>query len=169
MSTDRNDPAPQTRFATASPVMLQISVTETVVQWQDESDSQVMQVRLPFGHANLLGTNTSPPSAFEIETAIEIVEEHVMPLARKIERASSREILVQNSPVPASFASELDSTFNLDAVERGFSNIAAIAQGRPYSSMEPVKMRLLSASVLILREFMHHFGIEHGTVNCLSG
>lgn len=167
MSSDRTDPSSQARPAAASPVMLQIGATEIIVQWQDQTSSQVMQARLPFGHANLFGTDLRTPSAFEMESAIEIVEEHVMPLARKIEAVTSREILVKDFPTPARFSSEPDSTFNLDAVEREFSHIAAVTQGRPYSDIEPVEMRSFSASVLILREFMHHLGIENGTVNCL--
>ena len=102
-----------------------------------------------------------PPTALEIENAIEHVENAVMPLLRQMPPGTQ---LVTSDPV----ACELHRLTNerdageplllIDDVELVFNQIAAVAMGRPVRSAGlPVGVEF-PAYVLILRETMHHLG-----------
>ena len=108
-----------------------------------------------------------PPTALEIENAIEHVENAVMPLLRQMppgtqlvtSDAIARELHQLTSERGASEALLL-----IDDVELVFNQIAAVSLGRPaQSSGLPVGVEF-PAYVLILRETMHHLGFATITV-----
>ena len=113
----------------------------------------------PFRHA--------PPTALEIENAIEHVENAVMPLLRQMppgtqlvtSDAIARELHQLTSERGAGEALLL-----IDDVELVFNQIAAVSLGRPAQSAGlPVGVEF-PAYVVILRETMHHLGFASLTV-----
>ena len=109
-----------------------------------------------------------PPTPAEIEEAIMIVEDEVMPLKKQIAPNSIlitmdkeiRTIALQTESVPADGGLML-SIGNMEMV---FNRLAAIITGRP-ASMDTLPTDLtFAASLLILREFMHHLGFTTITI-----
>jgi exopolyphosphatase/pppGpp-phosphohydrolase len=102
-----------------------------------------------------------PPTEGELESAIELVEEAVMPLAKKMPRGS---VLVASSErarelVNLSTGSVTSHVASLDAVESRFEQMALAARRGAWSRevrMDPS----VCAGLLILREFMHHSGFD---------
>lgn len=103
----------------------------------------------------------TPPTALEIETAIEHVENAVMPLQRQLPRGS--QLVTADAP-----ARELyrlvhereagNALLLIDDVEHVFNQIAAVSLGRPAASSGLPQRAEFAAYVLILRETMHHLG-----------
>lgn len=111
----------------------------------------------PLGSALLMEKwlRHAPPTTGELEAAIEAVEDLVMPVRGQLPReetlsvhgdaAGLRELADMSGP--AASLAELEELFN---------RAVAVASGRPASS-EPVLARAdVMASLLILRETMHH-------------
>lgn len=101
----------------------------------------------------------APPWPIELEHAIELTEELVMPLATQF--AGSTGLILQGRGA-ALFAGALAASgivqtrFSLDEIEALFNRLIPVSQGRPPSQEKlPTDTRFV-ATVLILREFMHH-------------
>ncbi len=101
-----------------------------------------------------------PPSELEIESAIEFVEDAVMPLAKVLppstKLVTSDAIaprlltLTQRAPGPGT------AVLTLEQVEHVFGELAAVSLGRPSASGGVPTDAPFVSYVLILREFMHH-------------
>lgn len=93
-----------------------------------------------------------PPSALELEQAIMVVEDVLMPLAARI---PPHETVVLHSPYP--LAGELGSQeLSRESVEQLFGQFAAMVEGDPLAAANLPKARHFAATLLILREWMHH-------------
>ena len=112
------------------------------------------------GHLHL---RHDPPTPLELEHAIAVIEDAVMPLAKRLPRPSE---LVGAGPaleaiaVAAGKAGQGDARIALDEVERLFQQLAAVSEGRPVASGGVPSGAAFAASLLIVREFMHHLGFE---------
>lgn len=101
----------------------------------------------------------APPQPIELEHAIELTENAVMPLA---DQFSGGNELVLHGMGAVLLAQGLEAALihrtelTLDEVENLFNRLVAVSQGRP-STQEalPTDARFFAA-LLILREFMHH-------------
>ncbi|MDR3451208.1 MAG: hypothetical protein P4L96_00220 [Rhodoferax sp.] len=100
-----------------------------------------------------------PPRPIELEHAIELTEEAVMPLAAQF--AGSPGLILQGVGA-ALIAHGLETSgiaqtaLTLDEVEALFNRLVSVSQGRPASQETlPMDGRFFAA-VLMLREFMHH-------------
>ena len=108
-----------------------------------------------------------PPTALEIENAIEHVENAVMPLLRQMppgtqlvtDDATARELHRLTNDRDAG-----EPLLLIDDVELVFNQIAAVAMGRPAQSSGLPAGTEFAAYVLILRETMHHLGFASLTV-----
>lgn len=102
-----------------------------------------------------------PPLALELEQAIELTEEWVMPLAA---RFSGPHTLVLQGTAATLLEAQLASGPQgqpLEAVEALFNRMAALSQGRP-ASQDPLPAEpRWCAALLVLREFMHHLHFAH--------
>ena len=104
-----------------------------------------------------------PPTEGEIENAIQVVEDEVMRAVKFVVRPST---LVSNDPAVVEVASwlgvstDLEITLSLQQVEDGFSRLAARSLGRPSSQDDMPTNPTFAATLLILREFMHHLQFE---------
>jgi exopolyphosphatase/pppGpp-phosphohydrolase len=101
----------------------------------------------------------SVPSPLELENAIATVEDEVM-RARALVQARPRLYTMDTairsiailSGVTAGAAMEL----SIDALERTFDRLTAVVLGRPASHEGLPEDKLFAATLLILRELMHH-------------
>ena len=100
-----------------------------------------------------------PPSALEIETAIMAVEDEVM-RARAVTLGHTA--LYSTDERVGDMARLLGSPdgLTLEQVEQLFNQLAARAEGRPASQVDIPDDPPFAATLLILREFMHHLGFE---------
>ena len=103
----------------------------------------------------------TPPTALEIETAIEHVENAMMPLLRQLPRGSQ----LVTSDAAAHELRRLvhereagSALLLIDDIEQVFNQIAAVSLGRPVASSGLPPQPDFAAYVLILRETMHHLG-----------
>ncbi len=109
----------------------------------------------------------APPLPIELEHAIELTEDAVMPLAA--EYAGSAGLILQGLGASL-IARSLDvigsvrSELTLDEVESLFNRLVAVSLGRPASQEAlPTDARFFAA-LLMLREFMHHLHFPHVTL-----
>jgi hypothetical protein len=117
---------------------------------------------LPVGTTDVIALfRRDPPTEGELEIAIELIEDAVMPLARKLPRKS---VLVAANDlalklVNLSTGCAASHCASLGAVEVRFEQMALAAR-RGAWSRELHLDSSLSAGLLILREFMHHAGFD---------
>jgi hypothetical protein len=102
-----------------------------------------------------------PPRESELEAAIDLIEQAVMPLAKVMPRQA---VLVAGNElarklVSAGTGSDGTRVALLDAVEARFE-LLALAAARGMWSRDNRMDSSDSAGLLILREFMHHAGFE---------
>lgn len=107
-----------------------------------------------------------PPWPIELEHAIELTEDAVMPLAAQF--AGSAGLILQGVGA-ALIAHRLASAgiaqtaLNLDEVEALFNRLVSVSQGRPPAQETlPTDARFFAA-MLILREFMHHLNFAQAS------
>jgi len=111
----------------------------------------------------------SPPGRLEFEIAIEPVEDEIikahgmLPPGSKLYSADEglRRIAVL-AGVPEGDEMSLD----LEAMERVFSRLAAVILGKPAAHEGIPDDNAFAATLLILREFMHHLG--YSSIGLLS-
>lgn len=132
---------------------------------------------LPIGSAQLAARclRGNPPTPLQIEQAIEIIEDTVMPararLPARLQLATRDPALhalhaphAHNAPPPGQNAPQAhppaaDTWLALAAVEQLFDRLAARANGRP-ATQDPLPVDGPNAArLLILRELLHHWGL----------
>lgn len=108
-----------------------------------------------------------PPLPIELERAIEPTEDVVMPLASQF--ATSPLLMLQGmgaqviaTAIEAS--GRVPTTLTLDRVESLLNRLVAVNEGRPASQESLPTDQRLFASLLILREFMHHLRFTQVTL-----
>lgn len=102
----------------------------------------------------------APPTPTELERAIDAVEDEVM-RARTLIRDGS--VLVASGSSMSEVASAVGAlgaaeAVTLDAVEQLFQRLASASLGQPIARRGLPESNQFAATVLILREFMHHLG-----------
>lgn len=139
---------------------------------------QALQVNVPASgavHTLPLGTQAwgarafrhNPPTPGEMEEAIMVVEDLVMPLLQQLPpqgELQTRGGAVHDLARLAGQTDPLPLTLPMEQVERLFEQLSAVALGRPVASGGVPTDAAFAAVVLILREFMHHLGFTHITV-----
>jgi exopolyphosphatase/pppGpp-phosphohydrolase len=119
-------------------------------------------------HALPIGTSTltsifhrDPPTEADLEIAIDLTEEAVMPLARML---PSGAVLLAGNPLTGRIAllaagsSEIDAV-SITAIESLFEQVAMAARRGFWPAGQQMDAPS-AAAVLILREFMHHLGFD---------
>ncbi|ABM37757.1 hypothetical protein [Rhodoferax sp.] len=105
----------------------------------------------------------NPPSPLEIEMAIMVVEDKVT-RARAVagRRASlySTDEMIHDIARLSGWPDELAVTLSLEQVEKLFDQLAARSEARPSSQVALPDDPKLAATLLILREFMHHLKFD---------
>lgn len=125
---------------------------------------------LPFGVEELVqGFSGFPPRAQELEMAIDVLEEGIMPLAGDLPRGSSlvcllsdsmKQLFMQDVMGRGKDVNEKGLVLRLEDVEDIFVRLAEVAQGGAVSASGLPRDVVFMVTVLLLREFMHHLGFE---------
>ena len=155
-----------------APLLLQFAEARTHVHSLPGSDGAV-QLDLAVGVGALAADvlRHTPPSPLEIEQAIEIVEEAVMPAHALLPKAmqlictdpqlgklSSKELSAQYES--QFVANATVQWLGIDAVEQLFNRMVARAEGRPASQDEINVDGASAARLVIVREILHHWRLE---------
>ena len=101
----------------------------------------------------------SPPTEAEMETAIQLVEDELIRHHHSIVKGAvltTTDASVRNIAWLGGVDDRPDLTLTIELVEKTFNRLAAIVQGRPTSLDSIPTTAEFSATLLILREFMHH-------------
>lgn len=151
--------------------MTTIGAPEVVVWLELESSSSRLRVDqdgatkslpLPVGTSHVVALfRRDPPTEGELEAAIQLIEDAVMPLAKLMLPAY---VLVAASELAHKLVgliagSTARQVVWLDAVEARFEQVALAASRGAWSPGDGLDPSL-AAGLLILREFMHHAGFD---------
>ena len=101
----------------------------------------------------------SPPSALELENAIVAVEDELARARRMIPDGSTlytADAALREIATLSGAGDDYPVRLSLAALERTFDRLAAMALGRPASHEGLPTANAFAATLLILREFMHH-------------
>ena len=107
----------------------------------------------------------TPPRPLEIEQAIELVEDAVMParahlpdaFGLQVEDALLREMAGDDAPDEPSVAAS--GWLSIQAVEDLFSRLVALSEGRPVTQDALPTDAAHAARLVIVREILHHWGL----------
>ena len=110
----------------------------------------------------------NPPTAGEVENAIQVVEDKVMPLHKLLTIDSNLYTLdaciLEIAEVSAFEESEQGTILSIQDMEHAFTRLAAIISGRPASQDILPTTNAFAATLLILREVMHHLRFPNITI-----
>jgi len=125
-------------------------------------DGRPVEAELPLGRAVLLreAIRHDPPTEGDMEWAIEIIEDAIM--ASAIPR-QEQAVLHLDDGWPAALRVP-EPGLHRDAVEGIYRDLSAVAAGRPASLITWPTEPGFVACALMLRELMHHLGIERALV-----
>ena len=158
-----------------TPLVLKFGDAETRVQSLPGVDVAV-QLDLAVGAGALAADvlRHTPPSPLEIERAIEIVEEAIMPVRAQLPEIlqlfcadpqfrmlSGHELSVQDGDSTDSAVSHVTAQWvGIDALEHLFNRLVARAEGRP-AAQDALSVDAASAArLVIVREILHHWHLE---------
>jgi exopolyphosphatase/pppGpp-phosphohydrolase len=108
--------------------------------------------------------HTTPPTPLAMENAIQWVEDVVMPLRKLVPQGAqlfSADAAVQEIALYSGVAPAKPQTLSLDAMERTFNRLTAMAEGSPAAHQGLPASNFFAAALLVLREFMHHLQFAH--------
>jgi exopolyphosphatase/pppGpp-phosphohydrolase len=113
--------------------------------------------RLDLGAARIARAcfHHDPPTSREIERAIDFAEDEIMRLGRP---ADSTTALWSTAPVLRAWGAVSGPTIKIEIVEQWFQLLASAALGQPGALQGLPSGREAAATLLVLREFMHHRG-----------
>jgi len=109
----------------------------------------------------------TPPSPLELENAIVTVEDEVTRARRLIPHGATlvtTDAALREIALLSGVAAGERMALSLDAMERCFERLAQLSLGRPATSDTLPASTPFAATLLILREFMHHLQFEAITV-----
>ena len=126
-------------------------------------DNAPRSIEFPVSIAQLIRdvlTHT-PPTALQVERAIALIEDAIMPFATQIPPAlhvRSASAAVQQSATAAlgSPAAASDADLGVEAIEALFSRWVRMVNGAPAAREGVPEDREFAAGVILLRECMHH-------------
>ena len=141
---------------------LHIGADQTIVATGTDNKIAAVLV-LPIGSekTGLEFFHHAPPTPEEVEHAINVVEDE-MSRANRMTAAESLLYTADNSIREIAHLADVpdrpEIVLNRDAVETLFSRLATLSMGYPAAKDDLRADASFSATLLILREFMHHLG-----------
>jgi hypothetical protein len=135
--------------------------TETSTVWCTQDGHVVLQQELQLGTASLARRwmRHIPPTPLDIEHAIEVTEDVLMPLAAKLARTEQLQLSGSGAALILQGVGAVpDATlhWNLDEVEGLFNRIAMVSHGRPTGHEVLPTAPEFYAAMVIVRECLHH-------------
>jgi exopolyphosphatase/pppGpp-phosphohydrolase len=109
-----------------------------------------------------------PPTPIEMENTIQAVEDElarVRPMIVRDSKLLTADAAIREIARLAGVADSAEHTLSLDAMERTFDRLAAVTLGTPASQEGVPSSAAFAATLLILREFMHHLQFSSITVS----
>ncbi len=159
---------PLSQAATADVTVLEMRADTSLVQRVAGSQT-LFCTEFPLGVDSLVRESFrhGPPRPIELEHAIELTEEAVMPLTAQFAGSLGLILkglgasLIARSLQPGGIA---QTALILDEVESLFNRLVAVSQGRPASQETLPTNARFYAAMLMLREFMHHLNFAQVTL-----
>jgi len=148
--------------------MLHIGAEQTVVAVGNGAEPEAMLTIAIGSHktaADFLKHN--PPTPGELENAIFVVEDEVVRARTMCTEGSTlftTDAVLREISLIAGAPDRPEQILTLDAMERTFERLAAVTLGRPASQEGIPDSPAFAATLLILREFMHHLKFSSITV-----
>lgn len=148
----------------ATPALLRLAVGATTTTLALETPLVApRQWDWPLGHATLWAARPGSPSPVMIENAIQVVEDQIEAVARHVP-AGARLVASAATLAPlqreGAIAGLQQGAIALAQIEREYQSLAARAMGVPYSRAAGFDDVAGDALVLILRECLHHLGLD---------
>lgn len=135
--------------------------TETSTVWCTQDGIVVLQQELQLGTASMARRwmRHIPPTPLDIEHAIEVTEDVLMPLAAKLARTEQLQLSGSGAALilqGVGAAPDVALHWSLDEVEDLFNRITMVSQGRPTGHEALPTAPEFYAAMVILRECLHH-------------
>ena len=109
----------------------------------------------------------SPPSPGDLEATIEVVEDEVTRVLALLPGGAEL-VTADGSLRQVAYAAgqdgDADIVLSVEQVERTFERLAAVSLGRPAAREGLPEGHDFAATLLIVREFMHHLGFSRITI-----
>ena len=126
-----------------------------------EDGQVVLQQELQLGTASLARQwmRHTPPTPLDIEHAIEVTEDVLMPLAAKLARTEQLQLSGSGAALISQgvgAAPDVALHWSLEEVEGLFNRIAMVSQGRPIGHEALPTAPEFYAAMVIVRECLHH-------------
>jgi exopolyphosphatase/pppGpp-phosphohydrolase len=169
MSSDRSPAELESDFAAAARVvseggsragalttLLHIGDEDLVVLSGQGHEPETVR-RLDLGAARIARDyfHHDPPTSREIERAIDFAEDELMRLGRPAEVTAT---LWSTAPALRAWGAVSGPTMTIETVEQWFQRLASASLGQPGALKGLPSGREAAATLLVLREFMHHRG-----------
>ncbi len=141
--------------------------TSTVHRMAGERTLYYREFQLGVDALVLQSLKHEPPRPIELELAIELTEELVMPLAAQFAGGAGLRLQGQGADLIAgtlAASGVVQPRLTMDEVEALFNRLLAVSQGRPVSQEKLPTDKHFVAAMLILREFMHHLHFAEVTL-----
>jgi exopolyphosphatase/pppGpp-phosphohydrolase len=133
--------------------------TTSILAGEDEVARLSVQLSLGSSKTARAFFAHAPPGGAQLEKAIAAVEEELMRVAAQVRGAQAVFIgaaAIQEILDAAGVAAAPQTTLTIDSVERLFDRFVAVCLGRPASQEGLPSSASFAATLLILRELMHH-------------
>lgn len=145
--------------------LLHIGARESVVRVGGASGPVV---HMALGYAGVPATlfRGDIPTALELEDAVAAVEDEVMPVVRQL--ADVTELITTDPGLCALTAAarvDAEGVLPVERIEWLFDELSRAALGGPVSGLPFTPSKRWAATLLILRELMHHGGIRALRIN----
>lgn len=147
--------------------MLHIGAESTLVASVGSAERKTLELAIGSRVTAAAHFHHAPPTAREVEEAIQTVEDALFAVRAMLASAST---LVTADPGIAEIADLVGLTeaprrvLSREAVERLFGRMAMLAEGQPLAHSGLPNRSDFYARLLILREFLHHQGFDAITV-----
>ncbi len=152
----------------AALVLLHIGAEHTgVAVGSDAQPSAMLTLAIGSGITARAHFKHQPPSPLELENAIVTVEDEVTRARQLIAPAArlyTTDVGIRDIARRSGVTDAEQMQLSLEAMERTFDRLAQLSLGRPVSSEVLPKTNDFAASLLILREFMHHLQFADITI-----
>jgi exopolyphosphatase/pppGpp-phosphohydrolase len=144
--------------------LLQIGDEQTTVAFgTDEEPEALIELSIGSNRTAVDFFKHSPPTPGELETAIMVVEDEVTRAGKLLvghPMLFTRDASIRELALIAGVSEQPEMVLSLEAVERTFDLLSSLVLGRPASSAGIPTNPAFAATLLILREFMHHLQFD---------
>lgn len=144
--------------------LLQIGDEQTTIAFgTDENPETLIELSIGSNRTAVDFFKHTPPTPGEMETAIMVVEDEVIRAGKLLTghpTLFSCDVSILKLALIAGVSEQPEMVLSLETVERTFDLLASLVLGRPASSAGIPTHPAFAATLLILREFMHHLHFD---------